>query len=229
MRGFKGRRAIDWCSAALMERDKMSFGAGARSMLEQWWMCVDFFARDKRGVAAVEFALIAPLLMALYFLTMEVSQAIETNKKVSRVGSMVADLITQQQTIKSSEVDAVMKIGESILQPYSRSTGKIVITAVEITADAPPRAQVAWSRKLVNGVTTINVPAGTITNVPDALRIAGSFLIRVESDLDYKPVLTWAAENKAAIGLAASFDSISMGEIYYLRPRMSQTIPCADC
>ena len=48
---------------------------------------------DKRGVAAVEFAFIAPLLLCMYFVTMEVGQAIETNKKVGRVGSMVADLI----------------------------------------------------------------------------------------------------------------------------------------
>src|SRR6188472_3951655 len=53
---------------------------------------------DKRGVAAVEFAFIAPLLFIMYFLTLEVSLGIESNKKVGRIGSMVADLITQQQT-----------------------------------------------------------------------------------------------------------------------------------
>ena len=52
---------------------------------------------DKRGVAALEFALIAPLLLSMYFVTMEVAQGIEANKKVGRVGSMVADLVTQQQ------------------------------------------------------------------------------------------------------------------------------------
>ena len=52
---------------------------------------------DRRGVAAVEFALIAPLLLSMYFVTMEVSQGIEANKKVGRVGSIVADLVTQQQ------------------------------------------------------------------------------------------------------------------------------------
>ncbi|WP_342214186.1 TadE/TadG family type IV pilus assembly protein [Aminobacter anthyllidis] len=72
-------------------------------MLERWRSCTRALIGDKRGVAAIEFAIIAPLLLSLYFVTMEVSQGIETNKKVSRVGSMVADLVTQQQTIKKAK------------------------------------------------------------------------------------------------------------------------------
>jgi len=62
------------------------------------------FARDRSGVAALEFALIAPLLLALYFVTMEVAQAIEVNKKVGRVGSMIADLVAQMPEIPKSEL-----------------------------------------------------------------------------------------------------------------------------
>ena len=184
---------------------------------------------DRRGVAAVEFAFIVPLLLSMYFVTMEVSQAIETNKKVSRVGSMVADLIAQQQTITKSEVDAVMQIGESLLQPYNRSKPKIVITAIQITTDPTPKVQVFWSRKLVNGATSQDAAKGTTTTVPAALNVAGSFLIKVESDLAYKPVVTWAAADKPALGLTAAFDNISMSETYYLRPRMSPQVTCADC
>ncbi|WP_378945033.1 pilus assembly protein [Mesorhizobium sp. ANAO-SY3R2] len=171
----------------------------------------------------------APLLFALYFVTMEVSQAIETNKKVHRVGSMVGDLITQQQTINATEVDAIMKIGESTLQPYNRSVGTIIVTAIEITNDQTPKVQVAWSRKLVNGTAVNGLPKDTATSVPEALKIKGTYLIRVESDLAYKPVITWVAKDKPVLGLAAAFDGISMSETYHLRPRMSPTIPCTGC
>lgn len=187
-------------------------------------------AGDRRGIAALEFALVAPLLLSMYFVTMEVSQGIETNKKVSRVGSMVADLITQQpQSITQAEIDAIMAIGESTLQPYNRSTGSIVVTAIEITNDTTPKVQVAWSRQMVNGAFSVAADKGDPTTVPAALNIKGSFLIRVESQLNYKPVITWAAEGKETLGLASAFDNIQMGETYYLRPRMSQTITCGDC
>ncbi|MBO6717818.1 MAG: pilus assembly protein [Rhizobiaceae bacterium] len=186
-------------------------------------------AKAKGGVAAVEFAFIAPVLLSLYFVTMEVSQAIEVNKKVGRVGSMVADLITQQQSTTKSEVDAILKIGESILQPYNRTDGRIVATAIQITDEENPKVIVAWSRKLENGTAGAGLAKNSTTTVPADLKIRNTFLIRVESDLSYKPVITWAADQKQVLGLAAAFDGIAMGERYYLRPRMSQTIPCPDC
>ncbi len=184
---------------------------------------------DRRGVAALEFALIVPLLMTMYFVTMEVSQAIEVNKKVSRVGDMIADLITQQQATSKSEVEAIMRIGEATLQPYNRSQPSITVTAIQITDEATPKVQVAWSRKLVAGVFSNGEVAGSTTTVPAALKIKGSFLVRAESSLSYEPVITWAASSKPALGLAAAFDGISMKETYYLRPRMSTSIPCSDC
>ena len=187
-------------------------------------------ASDRRGVAAVEFALIAPVLLALYFVTMEVSQAIETNKKVSRVGSMVADLVTQQSTeIPRSELEAIMEIGVAILQPYNRSRPAITVTGIYITNEAAPKAEVRWSRKLANGSFSQGPAKTAITTVPETLLIKDTFLVRVESGLDYRPVITWAADNKAAMGLTAAFDRINMGETYYLRPRMSTSINCQGC
>jgi len=184
---------------------------------------------DKRGVAALEFALIAPLLLSMYFVTMEVAQGIEANKKVGRVGSMVADLVTQQQQTTKSELDAILSIGEATLQPYNRSKPTIVITAIKVTDETTPKVNVVWSRKLVNGTFSIDAVAGTVTTVPPTLKIKGSFLIRVESKLAYAPVITWASQSKAPLGLTAAFDGIDMAETYYLRPRMSHDVKCDDC
>jgi Flp pilus assembly protein TadG len=187
-------------------------------------------ASDRRGVAAVEFAFIAPVLLALYFLTMEVSQAIETNKKVSRVGSMVADLVTQQSgTIARSELEAIMQIGGAIVQPYNRSDPKITVTGIYITDESTPKAQVQWSRKLQDGSFATGAVKNSIATIPESLRIRDTFLVQVDSALDYRPVITWTADKKAAMGLTAAFDRINMNETYYLRPRMSPRIDCTGC
>jgi len=184
---------------------------------------------ERRGIAAVEFALLAPILFSMYFVTVEVAQGIESSKKVARIGSMVADLITQQQTMSTAELDAIMKIGGSIIQPYSRSQPSIVVTAIEITPDPNSKVQVAWSRKLVNGAYSRDAVAGTLTTVPTALNVKGSFLIKVDSYLAYKPMITWAAGAKQSLGLLSAFDGIDMQETYYLRPRVSSTIACSNC
>ena len=184
---------------------------------------------DRRGVAALEFALIAPLLLSMYFLTMEVGQGIEANKKVGRAASMVADLVTQQQTTTKTELYAILNIGSALLQPYNRSKPTIIITAIEVTDETTPKVKVAWSRKMVNGAYSVDQAAGTITTIPDTLKIKGSFLVRVESSLQYYPVITWAAGDKGTLGLTAAFDKLEMKETYYLRPRMTQSISCSDC
>jgi Flp pilus assembly protein TadG len=205
------------------------FRAGAHSGISALWKRAVRFCSDRRGVAAIEFAFIVPVLLVMYFVTMEASQAIETSKKVSRIGSMVADLITQQQTIVKTDLDAIMKIGNSTIQPYNRSVPKVIVTAIQVTDETTPKVQVVWSRKMVNGVYSADAAKDSITTIPATLNIKGTFLIRVESDLAYRPIITWSADSEQRLGLTSAFDNISMGETYYLRPRRSPTIPCADC
>jgi Flp pilus assembly protein TadG len=190
---------------------------------------VSSLLRDRRGVAAVEFAFIAPVLLSLYFVTMEVSQGIETNKKVGRIASMVADLVTQQPEVSTSNLDAIMRIGAAIIQPYGRTRPDIEITGIRMSDEENPRPLVVWSRRLNGGSFSAGVAAGTEAPVPDQLRIRNTFLVQVASSLDYRPVITWAADNKARIGLASAFDRIAMREQYFLRPRMSQQITCTNC
>ena len=207
-----------------------SLGTGMKSVLMRAGACAKRLLTDRRGAAALEFAFIAPVLLSLYFVTMEVSQGIETNKKVSRIGSMVADLVTQQQgEISRADLDAIMRIGGAIIQPYNRTQPGIVVTAIKITDEENPKARVAWSRKMVNGAFSQDAPRNSETTVPETLTIRNTFLIRVASGLDYRPVITWAADKKASMGLAASFDNIAMRETYHLRPRMSTEITCPDC
>ena len=203
--------------------------AGAQVVIARIWTKAARFRADRRGVAAIEFAFIVPVLLAMYFMTMEASQAIETSKKVSRIGSMVADLVTQQQTIVKADIDAIMQIGTSTLQPYNRSVPDIIITAIQVTTDPTPKVLVVWSRRVVGGVNGVDAAPNTVTTVPTSLKIAGTFLIRVQSNLAYKPIITWSAGGTQSFGLSSAFSSITMGGTYYLRPRRSSTIPCSDC
>lgn len=186
------------------------------------------FLTNRRGMAAIEFALIAPILLSLYFVTLEVAQGMETNKKVSRVGSMVADLVGQQgRMVYTRDLDPIMAIGEAILKPYMRSRVNIVITGIDIDKDS--RVKVRWSRKLENGVFGRDAAKGATTTVPDDLKIPDTFLLRVTAKLDYRPIIAWTAEQKTSLGLLGAFDNISMSESYNLRPRMSPEMDCADC
>lgn len=206
----------------------MSFRAGAQELISRMRAGAARFERDRRGIAAIEFALIAPILLALYFLTMEFSQGIEANKKLSRVGSTVADLVTQQNSVTKDDLDAIMKIADSTLLPYRRSKPDIVVTGISIGGN-PLKATVEWSREGDEHGYRAGAAEDDETTVPASLMIENTFLVRVESKLAYKPVITWSAEGKSTLGLTAAFDNLSMSETYYLRPRMTNDITCSDC
>lgn len=186
--------------------------------------------RDERGVAAIEFALVAPILFILYFMTMEVSQAIETNKKIGRISSMVGDLVAQQNPISREDVDGILDIGSAIIQPYGRSRPTIIVEHIRIEDKPnPAKAFIVWSRKLEGSAKTAGFSKDTETMVPEELMERGRHLVRVTTRLNYRPVIAWTAEQKTALGLASAFDNIAMSELSYLRPRNGAAITCSNC
>ncbi|MAW89230.1 MAG: hypothetical protein CMJ42_22140 [Phyllobacteriaceae bacterium] len=189
------------------------------------------FQGDRKGIAAVEFAMIAPILIVMYFVTLELGLAIESSKKVGRTASIVADLVTQNQFVTKTDIDAMMRIGEGTLQPYNRSNPEIRITAIQFDDKDPPVGRVTWSRKAIGTTTSQHLSKDTdVTQlVPAKLRLKDTFLVRVETKLNYKPVMAWTSAEKEGLGLTSAFDSIDMGETFHLRPRMSATIGCGDC
>lgn len=190
---------------------------------------------DRRGVAAIEFALIAPLMLAMCLVTWELALAIETSRKVGRAGSLSGDLVAQLQSVTASELQGILDIGSAIIQPYNRTDPDITITAIEITDEPASETRIKWEYKLegkeADGTNDYapGAPAGTVTSVPEDLRIPGSFLIRVHSHLDYRPVIVWGDESKETLGLTSARATYNMAETYYLRPRITNAISCSGC
>lgn len=183
------------------------------------------FMRSRRGTAAVEFAFIVPVLIALYLGSMEISQAFDTDKRISRTAGMVADLVTQQEAVTRSQLIAITKIGDSTLAPYSRSLPTTTIVAVQVTSTNSPQALVTWSIRRQGNTVTTPYAKGSVVSLPSSLITPGAFLIKVTTHLDYVPVTTWSVKGTAT----GKGVVIPMGNTYYLRPRLVNTIACSDC
>ena len=54
---------------------------------------------DRRGVSAVEFALVAPILVLLYFGLVELSQAATADRRLAHATSAVGDLVAQASSV----------------------------------------------------------------------------------------------------------------------------------
>lgn len=54
------------------------------------------FMMDRSGVGAVEFAFIAPLMLVMFFGTIEFSQGVGANRKVTIMARTLSDLTSQK-------------------------------------------------------------------------------------------------------------------------------------
>jgi Flp pilus assembly protein TadG len=180
---------------------------------------------DNRGVAAIEFAMIAPLLITLYLGTLEISGALQMNKKVGRAASMTGDLIAQFETsqVNKANIEAVLRIGKAVTQPYALTQPKIILTGINI--DATGKATISWSRQVDNTTYSRPFTPGTVVTVPAKVKIPNTFLVKSEAQLEYRTLTSWSVAQASG----QSFGKIDMAETYYLRPRVSDVLSCSDC
>jgi Flp pilus assembly protein TadG len=180
-------------------------------------MSADAFLREARGVAAVEFAFIAPIMLLLFVGTIELSAGVSVNRKLSRLSSTVSDLVTQSPTLTSADVTNIMAAASKVMYPYTDEV-TIVLTGIGIDNTGTPK--VAWSKALNTTPLTVG---GTYSNVPAKIKKPNTFLVAAVVKTTYTPSFGWASYS-AAEGLSFSRTPINIDEEIFLRPRIGSQV-----
>ncbi|MFN3129782.1 TadE/TadG family type IV pilus assembly protein [Roseibium sp.] len=184
------------------------------------------FRRDQKGVAGIEFAMILPFLLVFLIGMVEVTDALNQDRKISRMANAVTDLVAQAQTVTRSELNTYLQLGETILKPYPSDDLTFVIASVTFQANGAPEVDWSYQRKAgVGGPATdwtdgqeppISLPATLVS--PNTSIVVGV------ATLGYTPPFA---------GIFTQYYSrdsiITLSDTYYLRPRLVGTILCTDC
>lgn len=157
--------------------------------------------RDDRGVSAVEFALILPVLVMLYLGCVEVSLAVTVDRKVTSAGSVVGDLIAQGEELCSADIDNIFDATDAVLAPYDTTPLKVVVSYVEVGEDD---TTVKWS-KASNA--TPRTTGSTVT-LPEEVAVEGDKLVLAEVEYLYKPTFGQTLKK-----------NITFSDTFYMRPR----------
>jgi len=183
------------------------------------------FAGDVKGVAAIEFAFIAPVLILLFIGTLEVSYAVAVDRKISRVSSSVADLVTQTDTHSKSTLNPIMNIADRIIYPYAQIEGALSIVLVGITI-ADGQARVEWSH---NNGTGTKPAEGSVITVPESIKIDGTALVSATVSVEHEPAFAFIGYKNGK--LSFSDRTIALSEQMFLRPRTAGAdgVICTDC
>lgn len=149
------------------------------------------FLRDTRGVAAIEFAIVMPLLVLMLLGTVELARAIDADRRFGNATAVTADLVAREQTLTDADLDGMMNSITHLMSPYDGTALSLGITAVRKPINPDEQPKVEWSYK--HGNQTVLEKGATYPSLPADLVSPGGRVIIVESTFNFALLfLNWS-------------------------------------
>ena len=186
---------------------------------------LDMFG-DRSGLAAIEFAMIVPIMLVMFFGTVEFSSGVAVDRKVTLISRTLSDLTSQTpssspQAQFATVTDVSLQNGFTssiaIIQPYCATPTQAQVS--EIYVDSNGVATVQWSKaatipSCASSQATLSTstrnPGDVVTNlIPAALLVKQTYLIWSEVSYLYKPT----------IGYVMAPSGVTLSDVAFTRPR----------
>ena len=172
------------------------------------------FIASTRAVAAIEFAVIAPMLLVMLIETYDIGNAVAVYMKVRSATFALASITNTYATgsfgMQSTDMSDTMTKVSQVLAPYSSTPGTFTVSQIKATSAS--NATVSWSYSL-NGTAHT---AGTTWTLPTLLNSTNScnsypcYLVYAEVSYSYTPFL-----------LSTFMSTITLSDNVYVTPRSS--------
>ena len=170
------------------------------------------FAADRRGVSAIEFAFIAPILIVFYFGMAETCQLLIAKRRVNHAAAAVADLVSQTRgAATTADLDDKLLAAKTILAPFPSSAMTLRLISVTKEAGSTGQTKVDWSYPAGG-------PAKGAPFTPATPLNAGESVIVAQASYAYESSIGYFLPGVRTLTHKAE-----------LRPRREDTISCSGC
>lgn len=147
--------------------------------------------RAETAAAAVEFALVLPIMLLVYVGTMEASALISMDRKVQSVAGALGDLVARaDERITTSALNDYFRAAGGMMAPYSAAPLEQMVTQVLVAADGT--VTVDWSREFHDGAMSVGTqyPEDSEFTLPQAMIdiSLGQAVIVSETSYSYLPL-----------------------------------------
>jgi Flp pilus assembly protein TadG len=197
-----------WKCGSLISRDRL------RSAIKRW-------RRDDSGIAAIEFAMIFPMMLVMFFGMIDVSTGFAIDRKVTMISQTLSDLASRYTAVQETDVTNFFTIGDAMMTPYDATIMAATISQIYLDPTSKT-GKVVWSRgdaKMTKG-TVVSVPTDLIAKDSSGAWTANQYLILGQVTYLYKPTIGWVVP-KAGINLMESS---------FTRPRQGSCVALpTDC
>jgi len=167
------------------------------------------FKDNRDGVAAIEFALIAPIMIAMYLGLAEVSLLVMANRSVSHATSVTADLVTQVVSIDEDEIENILDATLAVLELDYTKASRIKIDVASFEMD---------SSGTVNEIGYASMGASLGTHY-DPASVSATLLNQTSGLVVVRMEYVYHSPSREFVGTP------TLKETFMLKPRKSSTIP----
>ncbi len=166
-------------------------------------------ARDERAIAAVEFALIAPVMVIFMAGLIELTFRYQVDDKFTRFVSQAGDYFARNTTLTTDEIETFHGQAETMMRPAPVSfEEELKLTVTSICFDPDGKPEIVWQRA-VGGP-----PENVDPQEAHGLGENGESVIRVDAEYIYK----------SPISGMFSTDALIMKRRMYYKPRETRAI-----
>ncbi|HTN64493.1 MAG TPA: TadE/TadG family type IV pilus assembly protein [Devosia sp.] len=165
-----------------------------KNMLTKLRKTIAHFGDDTKGVAAVEFALVLPVMLLVYVGSVEAGSLISVDKRVQSVAAAMGDLVSRSNTkIAACDIQDYFAAASATLMPYSATGLQQIVTSVLVKTDGTTEVQ--WSRAAgtnAKGENAVPYEKGDAFPLPEAMTDISNnaYVIVSEAAYSYHPITT---------------------------------------
>lgn len=162
--------------------------------------------RDRRGVAALEFALVVPVLLTLWMSLVELDRLVTAHRKVMKVAQVTADLVAQDSAQTNASLTAIASAAQYILTPLPSGADRLGMTITSVGyADPGGATGLLWSF-------SVGTPVALDPSATAAMGAPGESVIQVGVSYRYTSPFGFLLGDRA------------IGETAIARPRIARRI-----
>lgn len=170
------------------------------------------FKKNEKGVAALEFAIILPLMMSMWLGTFEITQSIAASRRVTLVSRTIADLTSRADKVNATDISTIFGASKAVFSPLDSTQLKMILTSVKRTGG---QDRVVWSKVPSGQSTPGPYAAGTTFTLPNNILAAeNESVIVAEVTYPYQPISQWITMPVA----------IDLGQKTYMIPRVKTEV-----
>jgi TadE-like protein len=173
------------------------------------------FARGENGIAAIEFAIVFPVMVLMYFGMLDLTSFITNNRRVMYAASITADLVTaNESSVLGTQVSDYYNAADMILNPVPPA--KIRVELFDYKTDGSLRWSLDNGRGSSCGAAPVAASFSSMTNATQANDV---LVARVCTE--YKPFFG-TFMGSTLLGTPV----IKLVKTIYQRPRLTKDLKC---